>query len=162
MTDYENRGANRLTLLARAGELLSSPGAGEQTLERLASMLVAGFADRCAIDVLEEDGEIARVAAVPHPGPATALDGPHGAAVVMRTGEPELVRRVPDATFAGPGTVSYMCVPLITRDRPWGAITLTSNARAFERDDVEVASELARRAANAIENARLVRSLARS
>ena len=55
-----------------------------------------------------------------------------------------------------------MCVPLMTRDRPWGAITLTATGRPFEHDDVEVASELARRAANAIENARLVRSLERS
>jgi two-component system cell cycle sensor histidine kinase/response regulator CckA len=153
VTDYQNRGANRLTLLARAGELLSSPGAGEQTLERLAAMLVAGFADWCAIDVLEEDGAIARVAAVPNAGPPAEPHGPHGAAVVMRTGEPELVRREGS---------SYMCVPLMTRDRPWGAITLTLAGRPFERDDVEVASELARRAANAIENARLVRSLASS
>jgi two-component system cell cycle sensor histidine kinase/response regulator CckA len=153
VTDYQNRGANRLTLLARAGEMLSSPGAGEQTLERLAALLVAGFADACAIDVLEENGAIARVAALPHPGEPPAQDGPHGAAVVMRTGEPELVRRE--------GT-SCMCVPLLTRDRPWGAITLTATGRPFERDDVEVASELARRAANAIENARLLRSLASS
>jgi two-component system, cell cycle sensor histidine kinase and response regulator CckA len=153
VTDYQIRGANRLTLLARAGELLSSPGAGEQTLERLAAMLVAGFADSCAIDVLEEDGAIARVAAVPNAGPPASHDGPHGAAVVMRTGEPELVRR---------GPASYMCVPLMTRDRPWGAITLTAARRPFERDDVEVTSELARRAANAIETARLMRSLERS
>ena len=153
MTDYQIRGANRLTLLARAGELLSSPGAGEQTLERLAALLTAGFADWCAIDVVEEDGSLTRVAALPDPGAPAAHDGPHGAAVVMRTGEPELVRR------AGS---SYMCVPLITGDRPWGAITLTAAGRDFERDDVEVACELARRAANAMENARLVRSLASS
>ena len=100
MTDYENRGANRLTLLARAGEMLSSPGVGEQTLERLAGLLVTGFADWCAIDVLEEDGEIARAAAAPHPGPAAQHDGPHGAAVVMRTGEPELVQRAGSPTCA--------------------------------------------------------------
>jgi two-component system, cell cycle sensor histidine kinase and response regulator CckA len=153
VTDFQNRGANRLTLLARAGELLSSPGAAEQTLKRLAAMLVAGFADWCAIDVLDEEGGIARLAVLPHAGPPVDHDGPHGAAVVMRTGEPELVRRA---------DVSYMCVPLITRDRPWGAITLTATGRPFERDDVEVTSELARRAANAIETARLVRSLERS
>jgi two-component system cell cycle sensor histidine kinase/response regulator CckA len=153
VTEYQHRGANRLTLLARAGEMLSSPGAGEQTLERLAALLVAGFADWCAIDVLEEDGAISRAATAPHAGPPAAHDGPHGAAVVMRTGEPELVRR---------GATSHMCVPLMTRDRPWGAITLTSTGRAFEHDDVELTSELARRAANAIETARLVRSLERS
>jgi len=153
VTDYRIRGANRLTLLARAGELLSSPAAGEHTLERLAALLVAGFADRCAIDVLEEDGSIARVAEVPRAGRFSSPAGPHGAGVVMRTGEPELLQR--DGT-------SYMCVPLMTRDKPWGAITLTSAGRSFEHDDLEVASELARRAANAIENTRLVQSLASS
>ena len=64
----DQTGGNRLTLLARAGELLSSPGAGEQTLERLASMLVTGFAEWCAIDVLREDGAMARVATAPHDG----------------------------------------------------------------------------------------------
>ena len=116
-------------------------------------MLAAGFADSCAIDVLEEDGNIARVAAVPDAGQAPASEGPHGAGVVMRTGEPELVQRR--------GT-SYLCVPLMTRDTPWGAITLTAEARPFEHDDVEVASEVARRAANSIENTRLVQSLASS
>jgi two-component system, cell cycle sensor histidine kinase and response regulator CckA len=153
VTDNQTRGANRLTLLARAGEVLSSPGAGEQTLERLAGLLVAGFAEWCAIDVLEEDGSIARVAALPDAGRPPQHDGPHGAGIVMRTGEPELTRAGPE---------SYMCVPLMTRDRPWGAITLTTRSRPFDREDVEVASELARRAAHAIENARLVRSLAGS
>jgi hypothetical protein len=153
VTDNQIRGANRLTLLARAGEVLSSPGAGEQTLERLAALLVAGFADWCAIDLVEEDGEIRRVAAAPDAGEPAAHQGPHGAAVVMRTGEPELLRR---------NGASYMCVPLMTRDTPWGAITLTAAGRSFERDDVEVASELARRAGHSIENARLVRSLASS
>jgi two-component system, cell cycle sensor histidine kinase and response regulator CckA len=150
VTDYQNRGANRLTLLARAGELLSSPGAGEKTLERLAALLVAGFAEWCAIDVLGEDGSIARVAALPGAGPPARHDGPHGAAVVMRTGEPELLRLGPE---------SYLCVPLLARERPWGAITLTTRARPFDRDDVEVVSELARRAAHAIETARLLASL---
>ena len=62
MTGYSDIGGNRLALLARAGELLSSPGAGEQTLERLASLLVTGFADWCAIDVVRQDGSIVRVA----------------------------------------------------------------------------------------------------
>jgi two-component system, cell cycle sensor histidine kinase and response regulator CckA len=149
VTKPGNNGANRLSLLARAGELLSSPGTSERTLERLATMLVTGFADWCAIDVLDEDGEIRRTAAAPHPGEPADHDAPHGAAVVMRTGEPA-------------ATNAYMCVPLMARDRPWGAITLLAGDREFESDDVAVASELGRRAASAIETARLVRSLARS
>ena len=176
VTKPENTGANRLSLLARAGELLSSPGTSERTLERLATMMVTGFADWCAIDVLEESGAIKRVATAPHPGPPARHDGPHGAAVVMRMGEPEWLPQVTEKFLRDTAgndprrlhalremaPASYMCVPLMARDRPWGAITLTATERHFGADDVDLASELARRAAAAIENTRLVQSLARS
>ena len=151
----DNSGAYRLTLLARAGELLSSPVTSERMLERLAAMLVSGFASWTAIDVLDEDGSLRRAATAPDPGPPADHEGPHGAAVVMRTGEPALVRRKRSGD-------SYLCVPLIARERAWGAITLLSSERTFDAEDVDLASELARRAAAAIETARLVRSLARS
>jgi two-component system cell cycle sensor histidine kinase/response regulator CckA len=160
VTGFSDIGGNRLALLARAGELLSSPGAGEQTLVRLASLLVTGFAGWCAIDVLREDGSIARVATAPHDGPELRPDRAHGPAVVMRTGEPELLRRAPDGLF--PGATSYLCVPLIARDRPWGAITLvtTDGDRTFGPSDLDLAAELARRAATTVETARLLQSLA--
>jgi two-component system cell cycle sensor histidine kinase/response regulator CckA len=176
VTGSDQPGGNRLTLLARAGELLSSPGAGEHTLKRLAGMLATGFARWCAIDVLREDGSMARVATAPDRGPPLRHDGPHGAAVVMRTGEPELVRRVTEEFIVGAAgddivrlrvlremaPTSYMCVPLMARDRPWGAITLIASDRLFDDADVDLAAELARRAAGAIETARLVGSLERS
>jgi two-component system, cell cycle sensor histidine kinase and response regulator CckA len=158
-TGFSDIGGNRLTLLARAGELLSSPRAGEQTLERLASLLVTGFADWCAIDVLEEDGSVARVATAPHEGPALRPNRPHGPAVVMRTGEPELLRRVPPELV--PGATSYLCVPLIARERAWGAITLvTTGDHVFGTADLDLAAELARRAATTVETSRLLQSLA--
>jgi two-component system, cell cycle sensor histidine kinase and response regulator CckA len=157
-TGFSDIGGNRLALLARAGELLSSPGAEEHTLERLASLLVTGFADWCAIDVLEDHGSIARVATAPDGGPSLRPDRPHGPAVVMRTGEPELLRRVTDI----PGATSYLCVPLVTRDRPWGAITLitTGSDRTFAAADLDLVTELARRAATTVETSRLLQSLA--
>src|SRR5215207_155863 len=161
---FDQQGGTRLALLARAGELLSSPGAGEHSLERLAALLVPTFAKWCAIDVLRQDGEIARVAAVPTDGGQPRHDAPHGPAVVMRTGEPELVPRVPAVQLGcGDGTVSYLCVPLMAHDRPWGAITLVSSpTETYGQTDVELAAELARRAATAIEHARLGQSLERS
>ncbi len=118
-------------------------------LERLAALLVTGFASSCAIDVLDEDGAITRASTAPNGCSPLPADAPHGAAVVMRTGEPELVG-------------SYMCVPLIAREHPWGAITLTCERRDFDRDDLATASELARRAAAAMEMIELVQSLERS
>ena len=78
----------------------------------------------------------------------------------MRTGEPELLRRAPDGLM--PGATSYLCVPLMARDRPWGAITLvtTGDNRTFGPADLDLAAELARRAATTVETARLMRSLA--
>jgi len=161
VTGYSDIGGNRLALLARAGELLSSPTAGDRTLERLAGLLVTGFADWCAIDVLDEDGSITRAATAPNDGPSLRPDRPHGPAVVMRTGEPELVRPVSHDLM--PGATSYVCVPLMSRERPWGAITLvTTGRRVLGGGDLELAGELARRAAAAVESARLVRSLANS
>jgi PAS domain S-box-containing protein len=162
VTGSTDNGGNRLALLARAGELLSSAGAGEQTLERLAALLVAGFADWCAIDVLDDHGSIVRCATAPHEGPPLSTDRPHGPAVVMRTGEPELVSRVSDELM--PGATSYLCVPLMSRDRPWGAITLVTlgDGRRLGPADLDVAAELARRAAATVETSRLLRSLANS
>ena len=161
VTGSNDIGGNRLTLLARAGELLSSPGAGEQTLERLAALLVTGFADWCAIDVVRDDGSIAAVATAPHAGPPLRADRPHGPAVVMRTGEPELLTRVTDEYL--PGATSYMCVPLMSRAQPWGAITLTTAGdRRFGPPDLDLAAELARRAATTVETSRLLVSLANS
>ena len=126
------------------------------------SLLVTGFADWCAIDVLNEDGSIVCAATAPHAGPRLRADRPHGPAVVMRTGEPELVGRVTDELM--PGASSYMCVPLMSRDRPWGAITLVTQgeARKFSRADLDLAAELARRAATTVETSRLLSSLANS
>jgi len=162
VTSVNDIGGNRLTLLARAGELLSSAGAGERTLEKLAALLVTGFADWCAIDVLDEDGSIVRAATAPHEGPSVRPDRPHGPAVVMRTGEPELVHRVTDELM--PDATSYLCVPLMARDRPWGAITLATigEQRTFGPADLDLAAELARRAATTVETSRLLRSLANS
>src|SRR5687768_16500398 len=54
------------------------------------------------------------------------------------------------------GLNSTICAPLVARDRIVGAITLsTSVARDLTVDDVHMAEDLARRAAFAIDNARL-------
>jgi hypothetical protein len=88
VTRPDNQGTNRLSLLARAGELLSSPGSSERVLERLAALLVTGLATACAIDVRGENGSISRAARAPDGCAPPPADAPHGAAVVMRTGEP--------------------------------------------------------------------------
>jgi serine phosphatase RsbU (regulator of sigma subunit) len=75
---------------------------------------------------------------------------------------PEMLERdVPDPerrTMASQlGISSTMIVPLVARGRALGAITFASSGagRAFGDDDLELAQELARRAALAIDNSRL-------
>jgi signal transduction histidine kinase len=56
------------------------------------------------------------------------------------------------------GSGAHMIVPLRLPDRPLGSITLSSNTTGrFSNDDLALALELARRAAIALENARLYR-----
>jgi PAS domain S-box-containing protein len=54
-----------------------------------------------------------------------------------------------------------MCVPLVIRDHVAGAVTFIAaeSARRFDEQDLRVAEELARRAATAMENARLYREV---
>ena len=152
-----------------------------ETFERLARLCVPFLADLCVIDVAD-DGAIRRVAAV-HADPERAdlvveLErryapdpyGPHPAASVVRGGQAEVAPSLTDE-FLRSTTLdddhyrivkeleftSYMCVPLTARGRTIGALTLVSagSGRSFGPSDLAIAEELGRRAALAIDNARL-------
>ena len=127
--DHQGGGvAAQLTLLSRVGAILGSGLTRQATLDRVADLLVPGVAAWCAIDVADERGELDRRAAVPRSFPPLPADAPHGPEIVMRTGEPELVREITeDALFAASrgnwGAMremremrlrSAMCVPLCT------------------------------------------------
>jgi PAS domain S-box-containing protein len=157
----------RVTLLARAGDILSSGLSRDARLERLSKLLVPALASWCAIDLVDEGGTVARHVAEPRDFPL-APDAPHGSAIVVRTGEPELVARVTDdllfAAARGDGErieelralniTSALTVPLTGREGVLGAITLLSTIRAYGREELELASELARRTATALETER--------
>ena len=101
-------------------------------------------------------------------------DAPSGYPRAIRTGEPELVREdtfdqdvlpsiAADATHLERlrrlGMYSAMVVPLVARGNTLGAFTLVLHGperrRAFDQSDLELATELGRRAALALDNARL-------
>ena len=154
----------------------------DTTLEQLANLAIPDFADWCVVDVVEGPATIRRVA-IAHADPAKremardyAHDYPprwnaaHGAARVIRTGEPELVSDVTMewlatiATDEGQlrmarelGIRSYVTAPLVARGRTLGAISLISaeSNRRYQESDVEFACELGRRAGMAVDNARL-------
>ncbi|HEX7091971.1 MAG TPA: PAS domain S-box protein [Longimicrobiales bacterium] len=169
-----------LRFLAEASEMLAAslePGAAYQGLARL---VVSRLADFCIIDVVE-DSEL-RSAAVVHRDPEKEelvarlrrlLPAPSqlvGPRAVIRTGEPELVPDVTDAwiravvrdeayfrTARELNATSVMIVPLVARGRTFGAISFASTRpdRRYGPDDLALAVELARRAALAVDNARL-------
>ncbi|MDT5295181.1 MAG: hypothetical protein QOJ76_2061, partial [Acidobacteriota bacterium] len=171
----------RLRFVAEASRVLSSSLDYEATLKGLTNLAVTALADFCLIDLVEEDGNIRRVAAS-HADPSRQAlverlrnyppdpAGARGVPKVVRTGEPEVVtENVGEllATFARNeghlsamremGVESFLIVPLVARTRIVGALTLASTGerRDYTPDDVAYAREIASRAALAIENARL-------
>lgn len=172
----------RLTFLARASELMSETLDLGQTLEQVAYLIVPRLADWCGIELLEEDGSI-RNAAVAHVDPekvefAEELrrryppepDAPTGVPNVIRTGRSELYPEITDEMFEQTiedpeqlrlfrelGISSIMIVPLIARARTLGTLTLVhaESGRRYGEEDLRFAEDLARRAAVAVDNARL-------
>jgi PAS domain S-box-containing protein len=183
--EAQRRLAEDQRFVAEASELLASSLEYERTLTNVARLAVPHFADWCAIDMLESDGSIRRLA-VAHVDPEKVRladelvekyppdpDAAYGVPNVIRTGEPELFAEISDellqeATADTPelldvlrklGLRSSMCVPLLARDRTLGAITFVSaeSGRRYDEADLKVAQDLARRAATAVDNALLFR-----
>src|SRR5689334_8213802 len=178
-----------MTFLAEASELLASSLDYSRTLRRLARLCVPRLADWCAIDMVGADGEIERLA-VAHQDPekvkwAYQLQeryppdpaAPRGVPQVLRSGEPDFLPTIPqellDEAIGGDdelrriveelGLTSSIAVPLIARGRTLGVISLIAAEThpPFRQADFDLAVELARRAAVAVDNARLFREAER-
>jgi len=174
----------RAAFLAEAGVALTSSLDFGETLSKLVNLAVPVLADWCLIDVLDEHGR-ARRPAVAHPGPedaalveemkhfAPATDAETPAARTLRPGEPALLMadtrdRLEEvaedeshrALLERLGLRSMMVVPIVSRERTLGVMSLLStvSGRVFGRDDLDLAEELGRRAALAVDNARLYRA----
>ncbi|TWO70087.1 PAS domain S-box protein [Caenimonas sedimenti] len=158
----------------------------EETLRRVAAMAVPHFADWCAVDMLDDAGNLRRLA-VAHIDPQKVAlaqelhrrwpperNAPVGAWNVVRTGRPELLESIPDDLLElsardeehlrnarSLGLHSYMGVPLIGARGVLGVVTFVSaeSARVYSQRDLELAGDLAARAAVAIQNSELVRAL---
>jgi PAS domain S-box-containing protein len=168
--------------LAEAGEALASSLDYEETLQRVARLVVPDLADWCGVDVVDAAGRPQSVA-VAHVDPAQVAfareyrerfppdpSSQTGLYAVLRSGRPELYAEIPDAlleqSISDPaqlevlrkiGMRSVMIVPMAVAGRTIGTITFVSaeSGRSFDEDDLTFAGELARRAAVAAENARL-------
>jgi signal transduction histidine kinase/PAS domain-containing protein len=172
--------ALRDSFMAEASMALAGSLDYQQTLRDLAKLAVPRFADLCVVFLLGDDGMIRRTA-VAHVNrfkeeqlralQEIAIDpaGPHPAAEVMRAAATllnpdmpsELLEQVtPAEQIRSAQTLvpeSQVIVPLVVRQRIIGALAFgtSESQRRYGARDVALAEELARRAALAIDNARL-------
>ena len=175
-----------LQFLAQASEALATISDYAATLESIAWAAVPHFADYCVVDILDEAGELRRVAAA-HQDPqklARALaiheryppdrETRGGTWQVQTSGQPALVphmtRDVLERAVADPqrreallslGLVSYIAVPMAALGETVGVISFATaeSGRVYADGDLALARDLGRRAAVALQNAKLVRAL---
>jgi PAS domain S-box-containing protein len=168
--------------LAEASAALATTLDADSTIRTLARLAVPTLADCCLVDLVDEDGSIRRLEAA-HVDPKKEdlareirrrypLDPStnHPVVDVIRTGKSQLIHRLSDHLIRSNefdsrhlGMLrdlafrSAMIVPLSAHGRMIGALSLlsTESDREFTPLDLRAAEELARRAAVAIENARL-------
>jgi signal transduction histidine kinase len=173
----------RLAFLADASAALASLDY-ETTLQRVAQLAVPSFADFVVIDLLDEAGEMQRVASAhADEGKAELLrataryypgdsDARHPLRRALDAHEPVLVADVDEAWLARTARSpqhlvdaraldprSLIIAPLWARHHALGVLTFAraGSGRRYTRDDVPLAAEVARRAATAVDNARLYR-----
>jgi PAS domain S-box-containing protein len=167
--------------ISEAGAALASSLDYEAALQNLADLVVPVLAEYCIIDITE-DSSIRRVATAHYdPAQAEFLRGTRrspdelrwGPALeVAETGEPKLfpvltrdlledmaanAEQLKSFDTLNPG--SMMLIPLTARGHTFGVTTLAGvdGRRKFDQNDLDLAVDLARRAALLVDNARLYR-----
>lgn len=147
-----------LRLLVDAGRALSESLEYEASLDRLARLCVEWFADECAVHLAGPPvrcvayvgrgaGRTGLLAAL-GADPRRADPPDHPVAAALASGARV---DVPGAA----GEPAAMVLPLRARERVLGAVTLARAGGGYGADEVALAEELARRAALAVEDARL-------
>lgn len=154
----------RSAFLAEASTLLASSLDYESSLTGVAQLIVPYLADWCAVDIREIENQPMRRVAIAHIDPATVKlpterlsDYPHTSDI----SESDLISIAQNQEhlhiLKTLGLKSYMIVPLLARGRTLGAITLVlgNSRKPYDRADLSLVEDLARRAAWAIDNAQL-------
>jgi serine phosphatase RsbU (regulator of sigma subunit)/PAS domain-containing protein len=175
-----------MDLLVEAGAVLATSLDLQTTMSQVADLTVPRLADLCAIDLLAEDGSVRELAvAAADEDVARAMeelraefpvdpDGEHPIARVIRSGKPVLLPEVREGVLCPIGQESeharflleHGChsaavAPLVARGRTLGALGVLrlGEGPAYNHEDMGIVIELARRAALAIDNARLFSEL---
>jgi PAS domain S-box-containing protein len=174
---------DRAEFLSEVSRSLASCTSYRDSLRVLAERSVPRIADWCAIDILNDDGRLQRIA-VAHTDPAkvafgfeldrrwpTTLQSASGVASVLRTGRSTLVPFISDEVLAAAslspeqyemqrrlGLRSALVIPLRARGRVLGGISffMAESGRTYDHDDLRFVEALAQRAALVLDNARLL------
>ena len=169
-----------LALLSEATAVLSATLDVDDALDRLTRLVVPLRADWCTVLLVDESGQrvVGNHRDESKAGPLrrltelqpAALSAQSQTARVLRDGQPVLIRAVDDDAlergvtdpelrdvYRTLGLGSVLLVPLRARSRVLGVLGMfmSPGGRAFGDDDLATATELARRAALAVDNARL-------
>lgn len=183
VTEEKNIEKNQRFLL-EAGKILASSLDYETTMKSVAALAVSNIADWCSVDMVEENGS-ARSLAVAHKDSkkvelANELhrryppdwNASAGSPNVLRTGIPEFYPDITDEMLQASAKDeehlrlirsldlhSAFVLPLVARGRTLGALTLfwAESKHHYNQQDIDLAEELARRSAIAIDNASLYR-----
>ena len=181
--DFERRGR----FLTEAAAVFAASVGYDATIDAIGAVAVPAFAELCTVDLSEPDGTMLRTRVITRERDSAGLVEPRVRKAVIvpepivstvhETGESILVEEVlpsyldsgawdgedlPHLRAFDPG--SLIVVPLRAGTHLLGVVTLASTryaaARRFDRDDLAVAEEFARRAALALERAAHYRDMA--
>jgi serine phosphatase RsbU (regulator of sigma subunit)/PAS domain-containing protein len=177
---------SRTRVLAESGRTLASSLDYEQTLRNVSGVVVPELADWCAIDLIDD---VARERLVVAPAGeeseafarsfswfrSDTVDPDMELGEVLGSGTSRFIEKVTDDDLARWSTsaealrrlqefdiCSLLIVPMPVPSRTIGAMVFATNAPRgrFDRDDLGVAEQLGRRAAVAVDNAKLHARLA--
>ncbi|HEY5442484.1 MAG TPA: GAF domain-containing protein [Candidatus Saccharimonadales bacterium] len=174
-TDY-------LSFLSKAAQEITGSLDYAATLKSVANAMVPHLSDWCAVDIIQDDGRLKRLA-IAHVDPKKikkALEvakkyprGPKaesGTSHVIRTGESEMRNGITDEMLVAAATneehlsmmrdlsfYSLMIVPIKSRSKILGTITLVwaESKQIYSMADLAFAETLAALAGGAIDNAQL-------
>jgi PAS domain S-box-containing protein len=174
------------SFLAEASALLDASLDYETTLQNVARLVVSRMADWCGVEIVEPSGAFRNVT-VAHVDPGKVewarqisqryppdQNAPTGVPNVLRTGRSELYPVISREMLEQAAVdtehldlirqlelESVMIVPMVARGRTLGAISIVAaeSGRSYDASDLALAEELGRRAAMAVDNARLYTEL---
>jgi PAS domain S-box-containing protein len=173
----------RARFLAEASTIMASSLDHESTLTEVARLALPALAALAFVDIVNDDGSFRRLPAAhldalpaegvrgldafpPHPSRTDTLSE------VLRGGRPHLAAELSESALGAAavspahlailrdlGLASWIIVPLVAQGQALGVMTLarTARERPYGPAELEMAEDLARRIASAVDNARLYR-----